>query len=56
MKVQSNLLKTTTLGATQKCLSWTGGRLMKHLYKMITKVVGFYSHNERFINNKVFLE
>ena len=32
--IQSNLYKTTTLGTTQKWSSWTGGRLIKHLYKM----------------------
>ena len=30
-KLQSNLYKTTTLWTTQKWLSWTGGRLIKHL-------------------------
>ena len=32
--IQSNLYKTTTLGTTQKWLFWTGGCLIKHLYKM----------------------
>ena len=56
---QSNLHKTTTFGTTQKWSSWTGGRLIKHLYKMTTKksgcswqVFSFYSHCECFINNK----
>ena len=34
--LQSDLYKTTTPGATQKWLSWTGGHLIKHLYKMTT--------------------
>ena len=29
VKIQSNLYKTTTLGATKKWTSWTGGHLMK---------------------------
>ena len=33
--IHSNLCKTTTLGITQKWLSWTGGRLIKHLYKIL---------------------
>ena len=32
MDVQSNLYKTTTLGTTQKWLSWSGG-LIRHLHK-----------------------
>ena len=36
LELQSNLHKTTTLGTTQKWLSWAGGHLIKHLYKMIT--------------------
>ena len=35
--VQSNLYKTTTLGTTQKWLSWAGGHLIKHLDKTATK-------------------
>ena len=31
--VQSNLYNPTTLGTTQKWLSWTGGHHIKHLYK-----------------------
>ena len=32
MDVQSNLYKTTTLGTTQKWLSWSGG-LIRQLHK-----------------------
>ena len=36
--------KTATLGTTQKCLSWTGGCLIKHLYKATTnKIWSFLS-------------
>ena len=35
--LQSNLYKMTSLGTTQKWLSWAGGHLVKHLYKMATK-------------------
>ena len=34
--IQSNLYKTTTIGTTQKGSSWTGDRLIKHLYKTTT--------------------
>ena len=34
--LQSNLYKRTTVGTTQKWLSWAGGCLIKHLYKMAT--------------------
>ena len=34
--LQSNLYKATTLGITQKWPSWTGGCLIKHLYKTTT--------------------
>ena len=37
--LQSNLYKTITLGTTQKWLSWTGGRLIKHLCKMTTNQI-----------------
>ena len=35
-KKLSNLYKTTTLGTIQKWSSWTGGCLIKHLYKTTT--------------------
>ena len=38
-QLQSNLYKTTTLGTTQKCSSWVGGRLIKHLYKATTNQI-----------------
>ena len=41
--VQSNLYKTTTLGTTQKWLSWTGGYLIKYLYKTTTNQVWSFS-------------
>ena len=39
VKIQSNLYKTTTLGTTKKWTSWTGGHLMKHLYKKTTNQI-----------------
>ena len=54
----SNLYKTTTLGTTQKWLSWADDHLMKHLYKTQTKsgcswqVFSFYSRCKYFINSK----
>ena len=39
MDIQSNLYKSTTLGTTQKWLSWTGGCLIKHLYKMTSNKI-----------------
>ena len=35
----SNLYKTTTFGTTQKESSWTGGCLIKHLYKTTTNQI-----------------
>ena len=35
--VQPNLYKTSTLGNTQKWLSWAGLHLIKHLHKTATK-------------------
>ena len=32
--LQSNPYKMTTLGTTQKSLSWAGGHLIKHLHKL----------------------
>ena len=37
--IQSNLYKTTTLGTSQKWSFWTGGRLIKHLYKTTTNQI-----------------
>ena len=37
--IQSHLYKMITLGTTQKWSSWTGGRLIKHLYKMTTNQI-----------------
>ena len=37
--VQSNLYNMTTLGTTPKWSSWTGGGLMKHLYKTTTNQI-----------------
>ena len=37
MDIQSNMHKMTTLGIIQLWSSWTGGCLIKHLYKMATK-------------------
>ena len=37
--LQSNLYKTTILGTTQKWSPWTGGRLIKHHYKMTINLV-----------------
>ena len=57
-----NLYKMTTLGNTQKQLSWADERLIKCLYKTQTKsgfswqVFSFYSHWEYFINSKDLLE
>ena len=39
MYLQSNLYKTTTLGTTQKWLSWKGGHLIKNLCQATTKFV-----------------
>ena len=38
-KKQLNLYKTTILGTTQKWPSWTGSRLLKHLYKIFTNQI-----------------
>ena len=61
--LQSNLCKTTTLGTTQKWLSWKGGRLIQNLYKAATNQIwlflagfSFFSHSECFIRNKGLLE
>ena len=40
--LQSNLHKTTTLGTTQKRLSWTGGCLIRHLYKITTNQIWLF--------------
>ena len=48
----------STLGTTQKWLSWTGGCLIKHIKQPQVKsgcswqVFSFYSHCECFINNQ----
>ena len=39
LKFQSNLYKMTTIGTTQKWSSWTGGHLIKHLYKTTTNQI-----------------
>ena len=50
--VQSNLYKTTILGTSQKGSSWTGGRLLKHLYKTTTKQIwSFWTGLKVFILN-----
>ena len=61
--VHSNLNKTTTVGTSQKWSLWTGGRLIKHLYKTTRNLTcrfwqafSVYFHCECFINNKDLLE
>ena len=42
LTVRSNLYKTTTPGTTQKWSSWTGGRLIKHLYKTTINQISLF--------------
>ena len=54
---QTCIRPPTTLGTTQKRLSWADDHLMKHLYKTQTKsgswqVFSFYSRCKYFITSK----
>ena len=64
-KLLSNWYKTTSFGTTQKWSSWTGSRLIKHLYKTATNKIrlfmgGFFdfipTKNAIYIENKDLLE
>ena len=55
-------VKTTTLRTTQKWLPWTGGRLIKHIYKMTTNQMRsfqagflFFSHGNICLNKDLQL-